>query len=82
MLVLEQKGCAKIVKLFLMKCVRGRTLTGSLCFTKGFGFHMVLWLDASWWEDAKLEETEMRTSQERLALLRAEKLGGLCGASL
>ena len=43
---------------------------------------MVLWLDASWWEDAKLEETEMRTSQERLAKLRAGKLGGLCGASL
>ena len=43
---------------------------------------MVWWLDASWWEDAKLEETEMRASQERLALLTAGMIDGLCGASL
>ena len=39
-------------------------------------------LHANWWTLAELEETEIGSSQERLALLSMPRIGGLNGNGL
>ena len=40
------------------------------------------WLHANWWSLAELEETEIGASQERLALLSRQQIGGPSDAGL